>query len=389
MWQTGTIRVARIGGIAVEIHFTFIAVIFWGAWLGWSLCGGTALAVYWILQTLLLFGCVLLHELGHGLQARGFGLVVRRIILLPFGGIAELETPPAYPWQELIVALAGPMVNFGLATVLGLIAVISDPFSLRMSVAREALCTPSLTGTTLILVGTNLLLFATNMLPAFPMDGGRVLRAALALALNYELATRISSWLGRILAAGMVLLGFIGWPPAGIPPVPLLVFVGAMIFFGAQQEEIYVRRQRALVRVEVHELAQRGTSPLAPWDTITHQLAARLFRHDQTLPVVVEERVVGLLTYHDVRRAHRHLRQTPLTVAHVMRTYFPILRLSDTLWVALQEMNTYQLAAIPIVENGVYQGIVRLDDINHAWRFAVRRRRSPSTLASGDSVIYD
>jgi Zn-dependent protease/predicted transcriptional regulator len=392
VWQTGTIRVARIGGIAVEIHFTFIAVIFWGAWQGWYQYGGITGIGYGILLTLLLFGSILLHELGHGLQARSFGLVVRRIILLPIGGIAQLETPPAYPWQELVVALAGPMVNFGLAMIFALIAYVLAPFSLRgwvEYILQMFLSPPSLTGLTLYMVGANLLLFVFNMLPAFPMDGGRVLRAALALAFNYELATRISSWLGRILAAGMALLGLIGWPPARIPPNPLLLIVGAMIFFGAQQEEIYVRRQRALVRVEVHELAQRGTPPLAPWDTITQGLAARLFRHDQTLPVVVEERVVGVLTYHDVRRAYRHLRQTPLTVAHVMRTYFPVLRLSDTLWVALQEMNTYQLAAIPIVENGVYQGIVRLDDINHAWRFAVRRRRTPSTLASGDSVIYD
>jgi CBS domain-containing protein len=156
-----------------------------------------------------------------------------------------------------------------------------------------------------------------------------------------------------------------------------------MVFLGARQEEVYVRRQRALVRVEVHQVALRTAETLAPWDTISGNLIAKLFKQEQALPVIVEGRVVGLLTYHDLRRVYRH-GDSPLTVAHVMRTSFPCLRLRDTLWVALQEMNACQLAALPVVDNGLYLGVVRLDDINHAWRFAMRRKRGLSTLVSGD-----
>ena len=114
MWRTGSIRIARISGIAIEVHVTFILVIFWGAWQGWSQYGGLIGALYGVLLMILLFGCILLHELGHGLQAHAFGLAVRRITLLPIGGLAQLESPPAYPLHELTIALAGPLVTWAL-----------------------------------------------------------------------------------------------------------------------------------------------------------------------------------------------------------------------------------------------------------------------------------
>ena len=157
-----------------------------------------------------------------------------------------------------------------------------------------------------------------------------------------------------------------------------------MVIGVAWYEEVYVRRRRALVRVEVDEITQRTAETLAPWDTISGNLIAKLFKQEQALPVIVEGRVVGLLTYHDVRRWYRQGHQGSLTVAHVMRTSFPCLRLRDTLWVALQEMDAFQLATLPVVDSGLYQGMVRLNDINHAWRYASRRKRGVSTLVSGD-----
>ena len=195
---------------------------------------------------------------------------------------------------------------------------------------------PTITGLLLYLFGANLILFVFNMIPAFPMDGGRVLRSGLALVVDYELATRIAAWIGRGLAIIMSIIGLIGWPPAHIPPNPLMLVLGFMVFFGARQEEFYVRRQRALIRVEVSKLIRPSTEIIAPWDTITGSLVARLFRHDHALPVLVEGRLVGLLTYQDVRRAYNSGIDPSSTVAHVMRTTFPNLKLSDTLWVALQ-----------------------------------------------------
>jgi len=388
VWQVGTIRVGKIGGIAVDVHLTFAFVILWGAWQGWFQYGSLVGAGYGILLVLLLFICILLHELGHGLQARAFGIVARRITLLPIGGLAQLDSPPAFPSHELLIALAGPLVNLALALGLGFASYLIQPFTLSSWVG-EALrlfaAPPSAAGLTYYLVGANLTLFLFNMIPAFPMDGGRVLRSGLALIVDYELATRLAAWLGRILALGMGVLGLIGWPSASIPPNPLLVLVGLMVFFGARHEETYVRRQRALVRVEVGEVAERGAETLAPWDQLTPRLLAKLFRGERALPVVIEGRVIGLLTYQDVRRLRD--RGPFLTVAHAMRTQFPSLRSRDTLWVALQEMHSFQLSALPVIDEGVFQGVISLEDIHHAWRFAARRRRrNEATLAPGDTM---
>jgi Zn-dependent protease len=388
--QTGNVRVARIGGIAIEIHFTFVFLILWAAWQGAYPNGSIKGALYGILLIGLLFGCILLHELGHGLFARGLGLKVYRIILLPIGGIVEI--PQSRPWQELVITLAGPMVNLGLAILFGAAAYLMQPFTQdNWADLARLLFTPSpgAAGVLAYLAGTNFLLFAFNMLPAFPMDGGRILRAGLALVFDYGTATRISAWFGWAFAAVMAVFAIVGWPPAGIPQNLGLLIVSVIVFVGAYQEVIYVRRQRSLVRMEVHQIAKHGANFLAPWDTVSLDLIQRLLKEEQALPVLIEGRVVGLLTYEDVRKAVRHPHDSPLTVAHMMRTHFPVLRLSDTLWVAFRDMDSSQLKSLPIVEDGIYQGVVRLEDINHAWRFPVRRRRTGSALVSGDTPLYD
>ena len=390
MWQTGSLRVARIGGIDIEIHITFVLVILWGAWQGWAQYGRLTGALYGMLLMILLFVCILLHELGHGLQARAFGLSVRRITLLPIGGLAQLESPPAYPLHELTIALAGPLVNLGLALPLIFIAYLFQPFAISNLIEQSKnlifSSPPNITGLALYLFWSNLSLFAFNMIPAFPMDGGRVLRSGLALAIDYEIATRVAAWIGRLLAILMIIIGLVG-QLTGHPLSLLLVLFGFVVFFGAQQEEQYVRRQRALIRLEVSKLTRPSAEVIAPWDAITGRLVAHLFRHEHALPVLVEGRLVGLLTYQDVRRAYSGGIDPSSTVAHVMRTTFPNVKLSDTLWVALQEMSSFQLAVLPVLEDGIFQGVISLDDINHAWQFAGRQQRTTKAMPlSGDTA---
>lgn len=392
VWQTGGIQIARIGGISIEVHLTFALVIAWGGWQGWVQAGGLSGVVYGVLVVILLFMSVLLHELGHGLQARALGLRVRRITLLPIGGLAQLETPPSLPRHELMIALAGPMVNLGLSAALGAAALIVNPLAFDLSSPREwfyqfvllPFLSPSLFGVLLYLLGTNVTLFVFNMIPAFPMDGGRILRAGLALFLDYGLATRLAAGLGALIAVAMGLLGVFGWPPARILPNPLLVVVALVVYYGARHEDIYVRRRRALVRLEAGDILRQNVEAVAPWDQITPRLAAHLFRHEHTLPVLRDSTLIGLLTYQDLRR---HGRSDPApTVAHVMRTHFPSMNPGDTLWVALQEMGAHQLSALPVIQDGVFRGMVSFEDIQHAWRLVARRSwRAESSLHSGDS----
>lgn len=371
MWRSGVLRIANIGGIAVDVHFTFVLVILWGALEGSSQYGIPSGAVYGIASVFLLFACVLAHEMAHAFQARSFGLAVKRVILLPIGGLAQLETPPAHPWHELVIALVGPLTNLGLAAVVGGLLLLVSPSAFVKQVGVTLITTPEPQNVLKFLFVINLSLFVFNMLPAFPMDGGRVLRAGLALVMAYVLATRIAAWVGRALAALMVLIGIAGYPPIGLSPNPLLALVGIIVFSGAHNEEVYVRRQWALTRVEVGQIYQRTIDTVAPWDTLTLSLVTRLFKYERLMPVIVDQRIVGLLGYDEAQRMLNRART--VTVAHVMRTDFPTLRPRDTLWVALQEMTTVQLNMLPVVEANVFRGVVSLDDIDQAWRLVSRR----------------
>ncbi len=385
MWQSGSIRITRVNGIAIYIHLTFGLVILWGAWQGWARYGSGAGAGFGVLAVTLLFASVLLHELGHGLQARAFGLAVRRITLLPIGGLAELAAKPSHPWQELLIALAGPVANLGLAVVLGSIAYLIQPFSLHGWSDYLLLQHPPVLLTLLLYVfWVNVVLFFFNMLPAFPMDGGRVIRAALAILADYELATRIAAWLGRIAALAMAAFGAAGWLLPDRDPNPLLLLVALVVYFGARHEELAVRRRRALVRVEVGDVCRPSEHELAPWDPITRSLLARLQRDGRVMPVVVGKRLLGLLAYSEARRVSG---QSPeATVAHAMQTVFSTVEPQTTLWVALQEMTDSQLPVLPVVRNGVFCGTISLDDIQRAWRLSARRRRNTEAVPlSGDS----
>ena len=172
-------RVGKIAGIDVHVHATFWLLLVWVGLLRYRADGSLAAVVPELVFILAVFGVVVLHELGHALAARRYGIATRDITLLPIGGVARLERMPREPRQELVIALAGPAVNFALAAVLYLALVATGGVS---SVAETASLDAGFLGRALParLVGINLWLGAFNLIPAFPMDGGRVLRAALA-----------------------------------------------------------------------------------------------------------------------------------------------------------------------------------------------------------------
>ena len=375
MVRSGSIRIGRIAGIAVGVHWSFALVLSWGAWQGWVASGGLSGAALGTLAVSLLFGAVLLHELGHALTARGFGLAVRQVTLLPIGGMAELETMPNQPIQELSIALAGPMVNLALAIGLAAIGWLMDP--LLLSDWRSNLMMMAPRGSLALvyyLLWANGILFFFNMLPAFPMDGGRVVRSALAVWLDYEVSTRVAAWLGRLMAVVIALIGVAGYVMPRFTTNPLFLVVGIVVYFGASHEERSVRRRRALVRLEAKDIDWTIPEIIAPAQPLTRGLVARLMRDDLTLPVVREDgALAGLLTYRDIQQVSRH--GVPPTAAHAMRSDFPIIAPHDTLWVALREMTTYQLDTLPVLQQGRLLGLITLDDIDRAWKTKLRRHR--------------
>lgn len=255
-------RLGRVAGIEVNIHATFIlliALILVAHWLSGQTFNAAVGGVAFILA---IFGCVLLHELGHALAARRYGIGTRDITLLPIGGVARLDRMPDRPLQELWVALAGPAVNVIIATALyawlvltkqlvplGQLGVATGPFVER-----------------LLLV--NVILVVFNMIPAFPMDGGRCLRALLALRLEDAKATRIAAGLAQVIAVGFALVGLF--------TNPLLLVIGIFVWIGAAREARYASMKAALRGLPLRRGLIRDVSLLSPSDSLAY--AAEVFR---------------------------------------------------------------------------------------------------------------
>jgi Zn-dependent protease len=228
-WKLGTAF-----GIGIYIHWTFLLLIgfvlvrFWGM-------GGAELGVYGAGLFLAVFGCVVLHELGHALMARRYGIPTRDITLYPIGGVARLERMSERPWEEFWIAVAGPAVNVAIALLLSLpIGLGLDTPQLDLGSAQTGLHGSFLFD----LRTTNIVLCLFNLLPAFPMDGGRVLRALLAIPFGRLTATQVAATLGAVFAFLFVLLGL-----RSDPWNPLLILVGAFAFLAGQQELAFVRQQ--------------------------------------------------------------------------------------------------------------------------------------------------
>ena len=221
-------RIGRIAGIDVYVHSTFLLLLAWVAISHYLEHQRLADAAYGLFFIITLFGIVVLHELGHALTARQFGIRTRDITLLPIGGLARLERMPEDPRQELLVALAGPAVNVVLAGVLFAI--------LAFTSGLAALNNVKLVGGSFLanLVAVNVALAVFNLLPAFPMDGGRVLRAFLAMRMDYVRATQVAANIGQALA---LMLGFIGLSSNN----PFLVFIALFVWMGAAQEASMVQ----------------------------------------------------------------------------------------------------------------------------------------------------
>jgi Zn-dependent protease/CBS domain-containing protein len=275
-------KVARVAGIDVKIHATFLMLLLWLGWANYRATQSTAAAIAALVAILLLFVSVLLHEFGHALVARRYGISTKDITLLPIGGVAQLERMPKNPRHELAVALAGPAVNVviavGLFFMLGTLGRLDLPHA------------PDLPGTGILsqVMFANVALAVFNLLPAFPMDGGRVLRALLALRMGYGRATQVAASIGQGMALLFGLIGLV-WNP-------ILVFVALFVWLGASEEGKHSMLQSAMEGIEVGAAMARDVRALKPDDRLESAIAHILEGHQQDLPVLEGARVVGVLT---------------------------------------------------------------------------------------------
>ncbi|MEZ5908506.1 MAG: site-2 protease family protein [Hyphomicrobiaceae bacterium] len=271
MLSGGSFKLFSVAGTDVKVHPTFFLLLAWIGVMYW-LSGGPAAAVSGIIFILLLFVCVLLHEFGHIFAASRYGIRTPDITLLPIGGVASLERMPEKPSQEIVVALAGPAVTLAIAIVL--IAALGFRFDVT-DIARLEDVRTSMVGR---LAAANVALLVFNLIPAFPMDGGRVLRALLAIRLGHTQATRVAARIGQMFA---VLLGFLG-----LLGNPLLVLVAVFVFMAAAGEAGYVQ-VRDLTRGYLAADAMITTyEPLSPLATADDGAALLLATTQQEFLVV-------------------------------------------------------------------------------------------------------
>jgi Zn-dependent protease/CBS domain-containing protein len=328
-------HIARIAGIDVKLHGTFLLLL---AWIGFVFYrqGGSAAAIEGILFVLLIFVCVVLHEFGHAAAARRYGIKTHDITLLPIGGLARLERMPDKPGEEVIVALAGPAVNIVIAAVLwiliGLSGGLPDPELMEHTGISLA--------TRLFTVNVWLVLF--NMIPAFPMDGGRVLRAVLAMRMNYARATQVAATVGQ----GIALIFFI----VGLWSNLMLLLIAIFIYFGASSEVAFAQMKTISkdLRVAAAMVTQFQTLPLRA--TLNDAIEALLRTSQHEFPITDElGKVRGVLTRDDMIAALRKSGpETPVT--EVMRADIPSVPQSMLIDRAYALMQECRCPALPVLD---------------------------------------
>ena len=331
-------KVARIAGIDVRIHATFFLLLaFLGSAYGRE--GGAPAAFAGILFTCLVFGCVLLHEFGHALAARRYGIRTPDITLLPIGGLARLDRMPDHPSQEIVVAVAGPLVNVAIAAVLWIYLIATGGMQ-QLDVTRHLGVSLPLR---LLVVNIGLVLF--NMIPAFPMDGGRVLRAVLAMRMDYARATHIAASIGQACA-----FAFGIWALMHNPINPLYVLVAVFIYFGAASEASLAEMKSVSAGMRVESAMVTHFRALTLEATLDQAVETLLSTSQHEFPVVdTGGKVHGILTRDDLIVALR--KSGPDGLARdAMRVDMPCVHPSMPFDRAFAIMQETQCPALPVLD---------------------------------------
>lgn len=331
------------------VHFTFVLLLGFIGLSYWMQTGELAAALAGAGFFVALFACVLLHEFGHALTARKFGIKTKDITLLPIGGLARLERMPDKPMQEFWVAVAGPAVNVVIAALL---------FGYLIATAQiEPLSELTLTGGSLVarLAAVNVFLVAFNMLPAFPMDGGRVLRALLATRMDYPRATEIAARLGQFMAIAFAFVGLF-WNP-------MLVFIALFVWIGAAQESGMVQLKSALDGIPMQQVMITDFRSLAPSDPISRAVDYIIAGFQQDFPVVdAVGQPVGLLTRSKLIAALSAQGPTQ-PVGEIMLEEFPTAESTEMAEIAMTRLQECNCSSLPVLENGRLVGILTAENL--------------------------
>jgi Zn-dependent protease/CBS domain-containing protein len=356
----GSFKIGRAFGIDVKVHWSFFLLLAFFGYLAFRDSGSLISALVTIGIVVALFFCVLLHEFGHSLVAIRLGSEVQDITLLPIGGLARMKSLPERPIDEVKVAVAGPLVNVVLAPIFFGLALL---FGGSLSVPTDIISGVDSVGQIFVALGTiNVALVIFNMIPAFPMDGGRVLRGLLATRLGPVRATDISSTVGQGFAILFILVGFLGQNF-------LLAIVGFFVFLGASGEAQFVRQREQMRGLTVSDvMGTKGrTETVTPYHNFGQVLDSVIHGYQEDFPVVDEDgNLVGIITRSEIMAA-AHSPNRYATVRDLMKTEFPTISPDADLFTdgnrVLQESG---LRALPVLKDGNLVGMLTVDDVGQA-----------------------
>lgn len=366
-------KLGRVAGIPIYVHWTFAILIGWlvvaGTMENNDLSQGISEGVF----VLALFGCVVLHELGHALTAKRFGVPTSDIILLPIGGVARLQRIPDKPVQELLVALAGPAVNLLIVLVLTLIFGVSLPADLDGEHFVHAGFWPKL-------LVVNVMLAAFNMLPAFPMDGGRVLRAILAMRLPYAKATRAAASVGQLMAIGFGLLGLSG-------QAPLLLFIAIFVWIGAEAEARQVAERAVLKGVSVRQAMLTDFHTLNSDDDLGAAVDLLLAGSQTAFPIIADDGTMRILTRSELMAglARSGREGAALDFAGVA---IPSVEADGSLVAAMTRLREAGTTCLSVVEHGEVVGLLTLENIGELLMAREALGETGDGSVAGEESVY-
>jgi stage IV sporulation protein FB len=352
------IRLGRIAGTEVRIHITFFLLLLWLGAADYQ-ADGLRAALFWTLLMCLVFFCVLLHEFGHALAARRYGIRTPDITLFPFGGVARIERMPDDPRQEIVIAIAGPAVNVVIAAVLWLALAAFGSMSTDMVVHS---------GGSLVraLMAVNVWLLLFNLIPAFPMDGGRVLRALLAMRLGQKRATQIAAHIGQAFAIAFGFVGVFGIRISGlqIDPHPMLIVVAFFVFMAAANESGAVQMQSIIRGLSVSAAMVTEFKALRRNASLGEAADVLLHTSQHEFPVVDPDGTLrGIFTRSELVAALRES-GPDAPVLGVMREDFPTVHPWTPFDEAFRMMQQTNSTVLPVTdENDKLVGLFTMENI--------------------------
>jgi len=359
-----SLKIFTIFGIPVELHITFLLLIV----IIFALAFINILTYYAAFILVLLFVTVVIHELSHSYLAKRYGVPVERIILLPIGGVSAMGEIPKDPDKELKIAIAGPLTNIIIAIFCFIALIITGGIG-SISINSFFITNSPNADINLFLsnfLGINLLLGVFNLLPAFPMDGGRVLRAFFARRMSYVKATKTAATIGKQFAILMAIIGiFFNF---------ILILVAIFIYIGADQEYKVIMVSSMLEGITVKDIMTKEVATLNPDTEVKEALNKMFQKRHMGYPVIDEDNLVGIITFDDISRIPENKRNIPLK--DIMSKKLIIASPDEPVFDSFEKITRNNIGRLPVCDKGKLVGIISKTDIMQALQM-IESKSSP------------